>query len=228
MKTWLSAAPCKFGNWCPLWWKRSDWTLQGNIVNARHLHLKAVVKRFSQNCLFQTELNLCSSYIYFPPTALLRKSLGGELLLEVCVCDRNAWKHLEGSEKFRQIRPDSSDSFLLTQQTHNTQKLRRHLGRTSSMEIKSVTLEKSCENMPWQSCFEKPRSCWYDCLCVCGHGIMISLVIVKCDLHSSALCESRLILPQSATPKTAEFHLLHTSRGDRELPAAALVPASEK
>lgn len=77
------------------------------------------------------------------------------------------------------------------------------------MEIKSVTLEKSCENMPRQSCFEKPRSCWYDCLCVCGHGIMISLVIVKCDLHSSALCDSRLILPQSARRNSRVPSLAH-------------------
>lgn len=36
----------------------------------------------------------------------------------------------------------------------------------TKMEIKSVTLEKCCENMPRQTCFEKPRSCWYGCLCL--------------------------------------------------------------
>lgn len=85
--------------------------------------------------------------------------------------------------------------------------------------------------MPKQSCFEKPRSCWYGCLCVCGHGIMISLVIVKCELRSSELCESQTILPQSARSstqgQTVQAPAAHIE-DDEELLSAVLIPASEK
>lgn len=78
--------------------------------------------------------------------------------------------------------------------------------------------------MPSQTCFEKPRSCWYGCLCVCGHGIMISPVIVKCELCSLELCESQITLPHSArstAKKKSEPSSAHIgdNKADQYLPA---------
>lgn len=68
----------------------------------------------------------------------------------------------------------------------------------NSYGIKSATLEKCCENMPWQTCLERAGSCWCGALCVCGHAIMLSPVIVKCELRSAELCELWISLPHSA------------------------------
>lgn len=75
--------------------------------------------------------------------------------------------------------------------------------------------------MPSRTCFGKPRSCCYGCLRVCGHGIMISPVKVKCELRSLELCESEIILPHSASSaaKTNRSPHLHT---------LGTIPAGEK
>lgn len=100
------------------------------------------------------------------------------------------------------------------------------------MEIKYVTLDQCCENKLLYLCFEKPRYWWYDCLCVCGHGIMVSLAIVKCDLGSVELIELYTILPHltlSAAQQTIQVSSAHTAhyQYDEEPLSAMLEPAIE-